>query len=113
MSKRSKACAFDRKTRQKIFERDGGCIFCQMWYHMPKEVVFELSILDTMHIINRSQGGLGVEKNGVCGCRYHHNLLDNGSKGLRPEMLNIIKSYMQRHYPDWDESSLVYKNGAF
>ena len=36
-----------------------------------------------MHIVNKSQGGLGIEQNGVLGCRYHHGLLDNGNKGLR------------------------------
>lgn len=109
MSKRSKSCEFDKNTKQTIYERDNGCIFCQMWYHMPSRPVYEQTILDFAHIINRSQGGLGIEQNGVCACRYHHNLLDNGNKGLRPEMLSIIKSYMQRHYPDWENVTLVYK----
>lgn len=71
------------------------------------------SILDHMHIVNKSQGGLGVEKNGVIGCRYHHGLLDNGSKGLRSEMLEHIENYMKRIYPDWNRDYLVYKKGVF
>lgn len=109
MSKRSKACEFNKNTKQAIYERDNGCIFCQMWYHMPPKPLYEQTILDFAHIINRSQGGLGIEQNGVCACRYHHNLLDNGNNGLRPEMLSIIKSYMQRHYPDYKDTTLVYK----
>ena len=66
---------------------------------------------DIMHIVNRSQGGLGVEKNGVIGCRHHHMMLDNGNKGNRAVMLEYIKSYMQSVYPDWDEKELYYKKG--
>lgn len=70
-------------------------------------------ILDCMHIVNKSQGGLGIEQNGVTGCRYHHSLLDNGNKGLRKEMLDHIESYMKQIYPDWKKDDLVYKKGAF
>ena len=66
---------------------------------------------DVMHIVNRSQGGLGVEKNGVIGCRHHHMMLDNGNKGNRAEMLKYMKSYMQGLYPDWDEKELYYQKG--
>jgi len=66
-------------------------------------------ILDAMHIVNKSQGGLGIEENGVIGCRYHHGLLDNGSKGLREEMLHIIEDYMKKLYPDWSREDLIYK----
>jgi hypothetical protein len=53
--------------------------------------------------------GLGIEENGVCGCRYHHSLLDNGNKGLRQEMLSIMEEYLKSKYPDWDKDDLVYK----
>jgi hypothetical protein len=66
---------------------------------------------DVMHIVNRSQGGLGVEKNGVIGCRYHHMMLDNGNKGNRAEMLEHIRKYMRAIYPEWDETELYYKKG--
>lgn len=109
LHKRTKACKFAPMVAGKITDRDKGCIFCQQLYHMPPKPIFDLCILDIMHIVNRSQGGLGVEENGVCGCRYHHGLLDNGNKGLRPEMLEIIEGYMKRIYPGWDKTNLVYK----
>lgn len=76
-----------------------------MLYHMPDEPQYAT---DIMHIVNRSQGGLGIEQNGVFGCRFHHNLLDNGNKGLRKEMMQIIEEYMNRHYPDWNKNNLIY-----
>ena len=65
---------------------------------MNASVDFQYKQLDIMHIVNRSQGGLGIEQNGVTGCRYHHQLLDNGSKGLRPDMISYIEEYMKRLY---------------
>lgn len=69
-------------------------------------------IQDIMHIVNKSQGGLGIEQNGVVGCRYHHGLLDNGNKGLRSEMLYMIEEYLGNCYPDWNRTSLIYEKGG-
>ena len=60
------------------------------------------------HYIPRSQGGLGIEQNAAVGCIYHHNLMDNGNKGLRPEMMGIMKEYLKRIYPEWNEEALTY-----
>lgn len=57
----------------------------------------QYSIKDIMHYIPKSKQGLGIEQNGVLGCRYHHHLLDNGSKGLREEMLKMAKEYLRLH----------------
>lgn len=108
MQKRTKALQFDDKTKRRMLERDNGCIFCQMGYHMPPGQEFGLHILDPMHIVNKSQGGLGIEQNGVTGCRYHHSLLDNGNQGLRHEMLDIIEHYMKQHYEGWTREVLKY-----
>lgn len=111
-SMRTKALQFAPRTREEIKDRDGGCIFCKMWYHMPPKPLYELCILDIMHIVNKSQGGLGVEQNGVCGCRYHHQLLDNGNRGLRKEMLEKIEAYMRTLYPGWEKEELIYHKGV-
>ena len=66
-----------------------------------------------MHYINKARADVGIEENGVLGCRFHHGLLDNGNLGLRPEMLEIMKEYLMQQYPDWSEDGLVYKNGIF
>lgn len=82
-SRRTKACTFDKGTIARIISRDGDtCIFCASgrWPLVKKD--FGAHIRDIAHVVNRSQGGLGVEQNGVTACRSHHQLLDNGNKGL-------------------------------
>lgn len=102
----TRACQFSTSTREKIKERDCGCVFCRIGYHLPVELQRATNI---MHIVNRSQGGLGIEQNGVYGCRYHHGLLDNGNKGLRSEMLGYIERYMRQIYPEWNKDDLYYR----
>ncbi len=110
MTKRTRKLQFDKKTREKIYYRDRGqCIFCNMGYHMKCKSGLLLEIKDIMHFIPKSSGGLGVEQNGALGCRYHHELLDNGKEGLRKEMLKLFEKYLCSIYPDWSKDDLVYK----
>lgn len=106
---------FPKETIIRIAERDRHeCLFCKIKYHMElSRSDMLLNIADVMHYINKSQGGLGIEENGVLGCRFHHSLLDNGKWGLRPEMLAIMREHLMQCYPDWDEKSLVYKKWDF
>lgn len=106
MHKRTKACEFSQAVRERIKERDGGCIFCQIGFQMEQ---YPQRPTDIMHIVNRSQGGLGIEQNGVYGCRHHHMMLDNGNKGFRPDMLGYIENYMKRLYPGWNKEDLIYR----
>lgn len=109
MNKSTKLLQFDFKTKQKVFSRDGDqCIFCRMNYHMECTSSLQYALKDCMHYINKSAGGMGIEENGVTGCRYHHSLLDNGSRGLRSEMLVIMRNYLMDCYPEWDENKLRY-----
>lgn len=113
MKKSTRAKEFSTKTRERIKQRDRGqCIFCQKQYHIEEttEAGYYLSI---MHYIPRSKGGLGIEQNGAIGCQYHHTLMDNGNKGLRGEMMEIFKKYLQEHYVDWDEGNLIYRKYDF
>ena len=105
---RNKRLQFDTKTKKRIAERDVYCLFCNMNYHKERAEQYACSIPDIMHYINKSAGGLGIEENGVLGCRYHHMLLDNGSRGLRQEMLGIMRKHLKSIYPGWDESKLYY-----
>lgn len=112
MKKRTKALQFDKKTMYKIAARDHySCYFCMIGYHTKPGYVFERNTYDIMHVIPKSQGGLGIEENGMLGCRYHHQLLDNGNKGVREEMLEMIEEYMKCKYPNWDRGNLFYKKG--
>lgn len=109
MHKRTKQLQFNKATIQKIAERDQECVLCKLGYSTQGADPLALQIMDPMHIVNKSQGGLGIEQNGALGCRYHHNLLDNGNKGLREKMLKSLKNYMKSLYPGWKMENLIYK----
>lgn len=106
-SKRTRACDFTQKERVRINERDGGCIFCRMRYHMEGADSYNTSIHEIMHYIPRSQGGLGIGRNAAVGCKYHHVMLDESTH--REEMRELFKKYLQSMYRDWNEKDLVYQ----
>lgn len=108
MAKYTKLLRFDKETARKIMDRDQGCYFCQIGYHMDPENS-QFQIKDIMHVVPKSSLGLGIEQNGVEGCRYHHSLMDNGNEGLRSEMLSMLKSYLSDIYPGWDENKMIYR----
>lgn len=108
----TKLLQFNKDTIKAIQQRDNySCLFCRIGYHCeefdPNKMDF--IVHDIMHFIPKSKLGLGIEENGVEGCRYHHHLLDNGNQSLRKEMLKIMENYLKSFYPNWDKSNLVYK----
>lgn len=113
MAKYTKLLQFNKNTAQAICDRDKGCLFCRNNYHMNCTSPMLYEIHDIMHYIPKSSMGLGIEQNGVLGCRYHHNLLDNGNKGLREEMLEMMAEHLLSHYPDWERDNLTYKKWDF
>lgn len=111
---RNKRLQFDMKTKQKIAQRDMTCLFCRQQYHMSTAGdEYGYSIPDIAHYVNKSAGGLGIEENGVLVCRYHHQLLDNGNKGLRGEMLFRMEAYLKSIYPGWTKEDLYYRKYDF
>ena len=113
-SKQAKAHEFSQSERQKIVERDHGeCIFCKARYRMDGAGWYELTMKSIMHYIPRSQGGLGIEKNGAVGCQWHHHMLDNGNDRRREEMLEIFEKYLRQQYQDWNSSEIVYDKWRF
>lgn len=108
MSKRSKACEFPKKVRERIMERDGGCIFCKMRYCLDPDPVPSPKRYQIMHYVSRAHGGLGIEQNGAVGCQWHHEMMDNGNKGRREEMLSLMKDYLKLNYAYWEEENLKY-----
>lgn len=112
-STQAKARDFSEKTRKEIYERDGGCIFCQMGYHMEDIKGLGGTIFSVMHYISKSRNGLGLARNGAVGCQIHHDMMDNGRLGRRDEMLELYADYMRQQYEDWDESQLTYNKWSF
>lgn len=108
--KRTIACDIDDKTRKIVEERDGHhCIFCELGYFLPTEdYLIECHQYEIMHFIPRSQSGKGIPENLAVGCRFHHRMLDNGSEGLRDDMLWIFQCYLMARYPDWNKKDLIY-----
>ena len=104
--------AIKTTTARKVAERDRWtCIFCEQNYKMEKADEFGKAIKDIMHFIPRSQGGKGIEENLAVGCRYHHQMLDNGKDGNREEMLKIFEEHLRFWYKGWDREGLVFKKG--
>ena len=113
-SKQAKAREFSQKARKEIKLRDrDNCIFCTMGYRMEGADFYARNMKSIMHYIPRSRNGLGIPKNGAVGCQYHHEMLDNGNKGNREEMLFMFWRYLQSKYPDWNEKELVYSKWDF
>lgn len=98
---------FTAKARKAIHKRDQeSCFFCQRGYHM--ENACRYGGLQIMHVVPRSQLGLGIEQNGVLGCIGHHTLMDNGNQGLRKEMLQMLEEYMKEIYTGWSRDKVTY-----
>lgn len=96
-SKRAKALSISDTTRWAVNERDHGrCVYCGN----PG--------LPEAHYIPRSKGGLGVEQNILTLCRKCHDRFDNGPRMVRDGMKEFFAEYLQSHYPDWDETKLIY-----
>lgn len=106
MNKRTKSLQFSKDTIQEIFERDNGCLFCRLGICMEGSLSVDRAVHDPMHIVNKSQGGLGVKENGVDGCRWHHTLMDNGK---HPELREIAEDYLKSLYPGWTRESVTYQ----
>ena len=95
-SKRSKACHFDKRTRQKVIERDKGCIFCGT-----------VNSLTVAHYISKAHGGLGIVQNGVVACLMCHRRLDQST--ARKHLLREVRAYLDQLYPDFPDEDRVYK----
>lgn len=93
--RRTKELRFSPEVKRRIYERDGGlCILCGR----PGDPV--------AHYIARSQGGLGVEENGLTLCPSCHRDYDNTPR--REELRERLRAYLQSKYPEWDENQLYY-----
>ena len=100
MSKRSKWCEFDKKTRELIYERDiKRCIYCGGRFGLSIAHIF----------VNRSHGGKGCKENGVLLCTSCHGNLDNGNNTeKRIQINNYCMNYLYNKYGTIDKKDLIY-----
>ena len=103
---------FSPQVLKIIDSRDRGCLFCAKRYRMTATNSFEYQMFDPMHIVGKGRGGLGIEENGIKGCRHHHKMYDSNNPETREEMVEIITEYMTSIYPDWDMKKLYYEKGS-
>lgn len=104
---------FTAKARKAIHKRDREtCVFCAAGYEPPEDPAYCRTALQIMHIVPRSQLGMGVEQNGVLGCIWHHQMLDNGNRENRREMLAMLEDRMRRMYPGWTRASVTYRKDS-
>lgn len=59
------------------------------------------------HIVRRSQGGMGVERNIVSLCPQCHYRLDEGQESAA--LMERVIAYIKGFYPDWTPESVTYR----
>lgn len=109
MRKDTKARDFDRKTKIAISKRDSidgwpCCVFCRA--AAPAELSWS-----NAHYIARSQGGLGIEENGLTLCPICHRNYDQTT--ARFKMRGYFREYLREHYENWSEEALTYRKEEF
>lgn len=110
MRKDTKARDFDRRAKLAIMRRDSVdgwpcCVWCGA--AAPSD---ESPVWSNAHYIARSQGGLGIEENGLTLCPICHRNYDQTT--ARKEMRDYFRGYLREQYEGWREEALVYRKGG-
>lgn len=95
-SKRAKACDITKAVKEKVFERDGYCVFCGNPNASPNA-----------HFISRAHNGKGIEENILTLCSACHKRYDQTAD--RKQMREFFREYLQSKYEGWNEDNLIYK----
>lgn len=103
----TRAYDFRPKVKMAIARRDSldgwpCCVWCG--YPAPAELAYS-----NAHYIPRSQGGLGIEQNGLTLCPLCHSRYDQTTE--RPKMREFFRNYLKEHYDGWSEEALIYRKG--
>ena len=97
MNRRTKELTISKKVKMTVWERDRHrCILCGSPSAMPNA-----------HYISRAKSGLGIEQNIVTLCMDCHRRLDQSTE--RKELLNKVKHYLDRFYPNFTDDMRRYK----
>ena len=107
MNKRTKALGITIRVKEEVAERDSidghpNCILCGLPAPPYNRLAFSCA-----HYINRAQGGLGIEENILTLCPDCHHRYDQTTD--RAMLKPFFGRYLKSHYPNWDESKLVYQ----
>lgn len=108
MNKRTKALAIPKKVKDAVFLRDGGlCVLCRSPLGEP-----------VAHVVRRSQGGKGIERNIVTLCENCHrgydfgeNLWRFGKNVTREGLYCRLVAHLKGFYPDWNREEMIYQRG--
>lgn len=108
MNKRTKALAIPKAVKEAVFMRDGGrCVLCKSPLGEP-----------VSHVVRRSQGGKGIERNIVTLCPNCHRTYDEGANlwrfgtNVTREMLYCrLVEHLKGFYPDWNRDDVIYRKG--
>lgn len=107
MHTRTKSLGITIRVKEEVSERDSFdghpcCILCGTPAPPYNRLAFS-----NAHYISRAQGGIGVEENILTLCPDCHHRYDQTTD--REMLKPFFGRYLKEHYPDWDESKLVYK----
>ena len=101
----TKARSIPKTVKLRVAARDSidgwpCCVFCGA--AAPSELAWS-----NAHYIARSQGGLGIEQNGLTPCPICHRKYDQTT--ARFEMRGYFREYLSEHYENWSEDALIYR----
>jgi len=100
MRKMTKATKISAAVKKAVHARDGGlCVICKR----PGDPV--------AHVVRRSQGGRGIEKNVVTLCPWCHRSFDEGRPEFRRHAYVTIVAHLKGFYPDWSREDMIYRKG--
>ena len=107
MHTRTKALGITIRVKEEVADRDSFdgwtcCILCGCPAPVNNRLAFS-----NAHYISRAQGGLGIEENVLTLCPNCHRRYDQTTD--RAMLKPFFGRYLKEHYPEWDESKLIYR----
>lgn len=101
MHRQTKRTMIPAAVKDRVFERDHGrCVMCGRVCGLWDA---------SAHFVARAQGGLGIEQNILTLCSDCHHRYDQTAE--RHQIREILRDYLKEIYPEWEESTLIYKKG--
>lgn len=102
-SQKEKASALkiSTDTYNEVIERDDyTCALCKT-IGLHKSITNFMPPLECHHIVAKSHSGMGIARNLIILCKYHHQDCTSHRED--------IEIYMKSKYDDWDKEDLIWK----